>query len=97
MIQDIEVIVKRHESVQKTLDDIEGRPALLMCLHQIGETLFRLENIDMRAQLPVTEAYTMRNIIAHSYLGVNDDIISQTVDQDLPELNLMVQRLLQNP
>jgi len=96
MIEDIDTIIQRHGSVPQTLADIEGRPALLMCLHQIGETLFRLENAGFRSQLPVAEAYTMRNIISHSYLGLNDDIIVQTVREDLPELGLSIQKLLES-
>ena len=32
LIQDIEFITERHESIPNTLNDIEGKRAILMCL-----------------------------------------------------------------
>ena len=86
MISDIGFIIFRHGSAKKALEDVEGHHALLMCLQQIGESLNKIGNVEYRKKLPVDLAYTMRNVIAHDYLGINLKIVEQTIDIDIPEL-----------
>jgi uncharacterized protein with HEPN domain len=86
LIKDIEIITARHDGVEKALEDVEGRYALLMCCQQIGETLSKLENNSLKERLPVQAAYSMRNIIAHDYLGINSKIVAKIISDDIPEL-----------
>ena len=69
LIKDVQTIIARHGDIEKTIDDIEGRYAILMCCRQIGETLAKLENDLIKEQLPVNAAYGMRNIIALTISG----------------------------
>ena len=44
MIDNINKIIDRHNGLIKALDDnIEARPAILMCLMQIGESLNKID------------------------------------------------------
>ncbi len=44
MIDNINKIIDRHNGLVKALDDsIEARPAILMCLMQIGESLNKID------------------------------------------------------
>lgn len=94
LINDVETIVARHGDAKKALEDIEGRYALLMCCMQIGETLSKLESDDLKSSLPVKFAYSMRNIIAHDYLGINSKIIETTINCDLSELKANLSLIL---
>lgn len=97
MISDIEMIVERHGGGKATLDDVEGRHAVLMCFMQIGESMNKITTESIRQNLPTDLAYTMRNIIAHDYLGINQKIIEQTIEQDLPVLKATISKhLIQN-
>ena len=96
MIADIDFIISRHGSIQKTLKDTEGYHAVMMCLMQTGETLNRIGNNELRASLPVSLAYGFRNIIAHDYLGINSNVVISTVENDLPALKKTIKRLIQN-
>ncbi len=94
MISDIEKIIERHGTIDETLDDFEGHHAVLMCLFQIGEALNKIKSVEVRENLPVALAYTMRNIIAHDYIGVNKRVINQTVTDDIPVLKETIKRIL---
>jgi uncharacterized protein with HEPN domain len=94
LIDDLSIIVGRHNGVKAALEDVEGFHAVMMCCLQLGETLNKLENISLREQLPVSLAYAMRNIIAHDYLGINPDVIVATVDNDIPGLRSRIESIL---
>lgn len=95
LIDDINRIVNRHGGTIQTLDDYEGRHAIMMCLMQTGETLNKIESQLMREKLPIDLAYKMRNIIAHDYIGVNKKIIAQTIELDIPVLYKTLKELVQ--
>lgn len=94
MIRDIEEIVRRYDSVNTALNDNVGRHALLMCLMQIGEKLNQLRNESITARLPIYGAYSVRNIIAHDYGGVNNGIIDNIVRDNIPELKSSIKGIL---
>lgn len=96
LINDIGKITARHGGAGASMDDYEGRHALMMCLMQIGETLYKIESEKIHEKLPVDLAYKMRNIIAHDYIGVNRKIIIQTIETDIPELSLNIKTVLGN-
>jgi uncharacterized protein with HEPN domain len=94
LIDDLNVIVGRHNGVTEAIEDVEGFHAVMMCCLQLGETLNKLENSSLREQLPVSLAYSMRNIIAHDYLGINPEVIAATVENDIPNLRNLVEAIL---
>jgi uncharacterized protein with HEPN domain len=78
------------------LNDIEGYHALMMCLMQIGESLSKIKEEKFKDILPVNFAYRMRNIIAHDYLGVNLNIINETLKNDIPQLKKIILELIES-
>jgi uncharacterized protein with HEPN domain len=67
---------------------------LLMCLLQIGEKLNQVKSEDIRSELPVTGAYSVRNFIAHDYGGVNLGLIESIVRKNIPELKATIGAIL---
>ncbi len=94
MIGDIEEIVKRHSGLDSCLNDVEGHHAIMMCLLQIGESLSKIKEHEAADKLPVGLAYKMRNVIAHDYLGVNLEMIKATINNDIPNLKIILNELL---
>ena len=94
LIEDIEFITNRHESISNTLNDIEGKHAILMCLQQIGESLGKLEDIKKKSELEGKEANLMRNIIAHDYMGIKLSIVVKTLEISIPKLKSKIQSIL---
>ena len=94
LIDDIEFIINRHESISNTLNDIEGKHAVLMCLQQIGESLGKLEDTKMKSQLEGKEANLMRNIIAHDYMGIKVSIVVGPLEISIPKLKSNIHLIL---
>lgn len=94
MIEDIEKIVERHGNPELTLHDMEGQYATLMCLLQIGESLSKIKEKDAVDKLPVDLAYKTRNIIVHSYTGVDLNIVKNILVADIPKLKVDIVNLL---
>jgi uncharacterized protein with HEPN domain len=91
MISNIEIIVDRKRGVFNALNDrVESRPAILMALLQIGETLNKLdsqtiENLEIQKS-DIKGAYSVRNFIAHDYEGVDLGLIEHIIRSLLPDL-----------
>jgi uncharacterized protein with HEPN domain len=94
LIDDLNLIVDRHNGVAGAIEDVEGFHAVMMCCLQLGETLNKLETPSLREKLPVSLAYAMRNLIAHDYLGINPDVIVATVENDIPDLRIQIKSIL---
>jgi len=94
IIRDIEEIVRRYDSINVALDDNVGRHALMMCLMQIGEKLNQLRDESITSLLPISGAYSVRNIIAHDYGGVNNGIIENIIEDNIPELKASITGIL---
>ncbi len=90
MIGNIETILKRHDGIINTLEDsVESRPAVMMALMQIGESLKKvdlefLEKYDLVADSK--GAYNVRNFIAHDYDGVDMAVIENILRDHIPIL-----------
>ena len=89
MIEDIDYIVEQ-SSITKALDSRISKPAILMCLMQIGETLNKIESTELKAQLPIKGAYDVRNFIAHDYEGVDLALIEHIVRELIPSLRTII-------
>ena len=97
MISHIETILIRHEGTDNALsDEVEARAALMMSLLQIGETINKidetlLEQFDLLAD--AKGAYSVRNFIAHDYEGVDNDLIAEIINDNVPELGRKLHNL----
>ena len=97
MISNIEIIIKRHGNITNALEDIiEARPAILMALMQIGESLKKIDDDILEKYELLNEkkgAYSVRNFIAHDYDGVDMGLIDVILREKLPELKEKMQKL----
>jgi uncharacterized protein with HEPN domain len=94
MIEDIEFIVKESDSLTEALQSRIGKHALLMCLMQIGETLHKIKDEEIRKKLPVKGSYDVRNFIAHDYEGVDLGLIDNILRYLIPELKVTIENLV---
>jgi len=85
----ISSIVERFgDSFEKYSADADYRDAVLMNVFQIGEASNRLsdECKEIMNAIPWHEIYGTRNVIAHGYVKVKDEIIWEIVKKDVPLL-----------
>jgi len=85
-INTIEKINARHKNSLDALRDLEGQPALLMCLIQIGELLNQLHDESLINRLEVRKIVAFRNIVVHEYESVLIEKINAILLQNLPQL-----------
>ncbi|NWF65858.1 MAG: DUF86 domain-containing protein [Campylobacterales bacterium] len=98
MISNIEIISQRHNGISKALnDEIEAKPAILMALIQIGESLKKIDS-DILEKYELSEeikgAYGVRNFIAHDYDGVDLGLIELIIREKLPILKLKIETMI---
>ena len=76
--------------------DEKLRLALTHLLQIIGEAARRVspEFHDNHPQIPWKEIVGMRSKVVHDYLNVDEDIIWQTIKQDLPPLVSELEQIL---
>ncbi len=90
MIDNINTVSDRHGGVVAALtDDVEARPAILMALLQIGETINKIDINFLRnfgLEADAKGAYDVRNFIAHDYLGVDLGLVESIIREYLPIL-----------
>lgn len=97
MIQEIEHYQQKYESVRIVLEDRMALNATLMNLLQIGGTLKKIEETQLKhfdLYQDASGAYATRNFIAHDYEGVNKAIIEDIVRNHLPSLKTKIQTAL---
>jgi len=68
--------------------DADYRDVIKMHLFQIGEISNKIsdEYKDRMTDIPWVQMYGIRNIIAHAYVKVDEEIIWNTVINDIPSL-----------
>ena len=54
------------------------------------------EYVEQHADIPFSIAYEMRNVLAHGYFKVDLEVVWKTIERDLPELEVMIEELLNN-
>jgi uncharacterized protein with HEPN domain len=100
-LKKIDALIKKYKKVSILLeDDLLGKPAVLMFLMQIGETLNSInkkypdliEAYDL--QIEAKGSYNVRNFIAHDYEGVNLALIEKVLKEDLEVLKKKIKRLI---
>jgi uncharacterized protein with HEPN domain len=94
-IRDLEEYLKRYGSVRELLNDNLGWDASLMCLEQIGETLSKIKDDQIRNRLPVRDAYGLRIIISHRYGDVIFHEVEDTIKKDIPELKVKIEAIFE--
>ncbi|MBR0092200.1 MAG: DUF86 domain-containing protein [Lachnospiraceae bacterium] len=85
------------DSMDAFSNDADYRDAVKMNLFQIGETVNALSD-ECKEQIPGIvwhRIYGMRNIIAHRYEKIRDDLIWHTVKEDIPDLKLRIHTALE--
>jgi uncharacterized protein with HEPN domain len=93
MINDIENIVNRHGGTGKAMNDREGYHALMMCCLQIGEVMGKIRAPEYKDNLPVRLAQSLRNLIAHDYLGISPERMIEIIEISIPELKRKIEKL----
>jgi uncharacterized protein with HEPN domain len=86
----IDKIIARYNNALETLNDIEGQPAILMCLIQIGELLNQLHDINLKEKLEVSKIVAFRNIAVHEYESILLEKTNTIIMSNLPELKLKI-------
>lgn len=94
MIEEAEMVIERHGSAYLTLNDFEGKNAILLNILQIGEKLNKIESLEIRNILPISEAYSIRNRITHDYDGIDLEIVEEILVEEFPLLKQNINNLL---
>ena len=93
-IADVERIIERHGSVDKTIEDYEGEYAVMMCLTQIAETVNKISNTEFLEAIDYRGIVAFRNRMVHNYEGRDKVIIAQILNTNLPILKVSIQSIL---
>ena len=94
-IENIFIIIQRHNGIVKALEDkIESRPAILMALLQIGETLNKLERKYEMLDDDIKGSYQVRNFIAHDYMGIDMGLIESIIRIKIPTLKSLLKTII---
>jgi len=86
----------RHYQERGNLSDGMIFDAVRLRLIEIGEAVKRLSPVllENEPDLPWEEIAGMRDRLAHRYFDTSHAIVQATIDNDVPELDLAVRRLL---
>ncbi len=79
-----------------TSDITETHYAVVRSLEIIGEAATKLSNElkEKYSQVPWASMVGMRNKIIHEYMGVDYQVVWETIVSDLPQLKVVVEELL---
>ena len=108
LIDYLKHILEACSRIQDYIEDIDEvsfltngliQDAVIRNLEVIGEASRNVgkyypEYIEQHTEVPFLIAYEMRNSLAHGYFKVDLDIVWKTIERDLPELQVMVESLL---
>lgn len=95
-------IERQYERFGDTLEafvtDRDYYYALSMCLYQISELIIRIQSPELSARinrkLPWHEIKAFRNVLAHGYGTVNNDLLWTTAREDIPKVRTLCYELL---
>ena len=94
MIDEAEIVIKRHGSPYNALIDVESKNSILLNLLQIGEKLNKLSSEQLREKLPVKETYSLRNKITHDYGGIDLPTVEYILNEELKLLKSQINEIL---
>ena len=99
-------LIQEWSSTRHTVSDFLSTPdgvmafnACIMRLQVIGEQVGKLlkdetHPLDSHPEIPWMAIYDMRNLISHEYSNIDEAVIVSTINNDLPQLKLVIQHLL---
>lgn len=93
---EIEQILKKHRFNREEFEnDTEFQFACGMCIIQIGELVTGLDEsfVKKYPDIPWRQIKGMRNIYAHDYDIIDNDIIWETIIKEIPELKEKLQAI----
>jgi len=93
----IESAIQRFgNNLDSFLEDADYRDVVNMNLFQIGEAVNQLsdEYREQTEDIPWHQMYGIRNIIAHAYVKVDDEIVWETATKDIPALKIRLEKEL---
>ncbi len=96
-IEQISIYMRDRPNLDSFRTDPMCQDAVLMQLIVIGETAYSLPE-EFRTNYSVIPWYKMigmRNIIAHGYVKVDLDIVWGVIKKDLPELQLLILKIIE--
>ena len=81
------------------LDDKLIQDAVIRNLEIIGEASHNVSQhypdyAKKHADVPFSIAYEMRNALSHGYFKIDLEVVWNTIERNIPELEVMVERLL---
>ena len=95
--EDISKAVKRFGNSYDTLiHDKDYKNTVSMCIFQIGELSVSLTD-DFKEKyngVPWREIKGMRNVVAHEYIKMKDDVLWKVICDDIPKLREYCEKIL---
>lgn len=95
--KDVDAIVNRFvDDIQIYVSDLAYQYACSMCIIQIGELVGQLSDglKNERQEVPWKLIKDMRNIFAHDYSRVDNEIVWDTLRRSIPELKDKCEKIL---
>lgn len=95
---EIALILKKHHFDREDFEnDTEFQFASGMCIIQIGELVAGLDENFMKkySEIPWRQIKGMRNIYAHDYDIIDNDMVWETITEDIPKLKEKLQAVFQ--
>ena len=105
IIESIELIISRCENINDanefllSPDNMMRFDSCVMRLQAIGEQIGKLlkeDNcpFDKYPEIPWVAAYDMRNFISHEYANIDEAIVFDVIKEDLPRMQEVVKKIL---
>lgn len=93
-----QILEKHHFNRNEFENDMEFQFASGMCIIQIGELVSRLDEdfIGNFPDIPWRQIKGLRNIYAHDYDIIDNNIIWETITEEIPDLQEKIQVILNN-
>lgn len=88
-----QILKKHHFDREEFENDVEFQFASGMCIIQLGELVARLNEDFMKqySDIPWRQIRGMRNIYAHDYDVIDNDMVWETITEEIPELKEKLQ------
>ena len=73
---------------EQYIEDADYRDVVCMNIFQIGELANQIsdETQNKLKDIPWAQMYAIRNILAHAYIKIDDKIVWDTIENDIPKL-----------